>query len=37
MSLASAHQHLSPSALLLLLLGVAAIDTAWLAIVAIRV
>jgi MFS family permease len=36
MSLASAHQHLSPPALLLLLLGVAAIATAWLAIVAIR-
>jgi hypothetical protein len=35
MSLASAHQHLSPPALLLLLLGVAAIATAWLAIVAI--
>jgi MFS family permease len=36
MSLASAHWHLSPPALLLLLLGVAAIATAWLAAVAIR-
>ena len=36
LSLASAHQHLSPLGLLLLLLGVAAIATAWLAAVAIR-
>jgi len=36
LSLASAHRHLSPLGLLLLLLGVAAIATAWLAIVTIR-